>query len=1025
MPEMLEPSEEPQRRSLDVSEWPVVRKVALVLAIPLLLAAVLGGLRVASELSQASAATSAASQVTVLGPAVAYLSAAEDAAMVFRGTEDEKQREAALKEVNAAATRLESSWSQADLSDAQRQQVRALLDETQGLRDGSAYALVGTAFDQLSRLEAEVTLGIAAMTDAGTQTESQIGLVGQLNVGRLAVTQQQLLIIERPDIIPKNELYGYLGVESAAIGNLELLLPDDASVELLRQYNASNNGLLGIGTPDLKGEQPLELYDELTTDLLAEIEGALDAEATASNRTALLTAALTVLALLIAIGLALLVSRLLVRPIQRVRDGALAVAHDQLPETVSRIRAGQPAGKIVPIPVTTHEEMGQLARAVDDLHGTAVRLAQDEAELRTRVADMFVTLSRRNTSLVNQQLHLIERLERDEEDPERLESLFRLDHLASRMRRTAESLVVLADAPTQHSGQTALTVEEVLQAATAGVRDYQRVQLSGAPALRISGSAAPDVVHMFTELIDNALSFSPPTSPVTITTTTPAGLVLVEIADVGLGIETATMTELNTTLRTGAEVTAETARRMGLFVVARLARRHGLTVSLERNAEGGTTVKVFVPKPLLTSTSAPIQDVPEPAVNGVEASIAALTDGVFRRPVETPEVEPDRARRRGRRVRGRVRVGVRDRSSSRSWGRSSSRSATWMTRTTTRSRTSRSWPWSSRSPSSTRTTTRPRTSRTPRSPSSTRTRTRTSRSPWWPSSTRTTRTTTRSRTSRSPRSTPRTRTRSPRPRPRRLRRRSPTAVRRRASTPCRRSSTPTSGFPSGSRVRRRGPPRCRRPCRTADRSPCRAPTPVASEQQPEPEAREVEVIDSDPEPELEPSEALTPAVEVPQTLADETTEAVGDLLAPNGVTSPVAEPLTALDGAAPAYALNGHADDDETPLFRMLRSSWFTNAGDERVWDSGEADAGWQAAGRATDAAPSRLTQSGLPVRDPGNRLVPGGVAKPAPALRRDPEEIRSRLAAHAAGVARGRTIASKQNDHLDQPTETHEDVTQ
>ena len=163
--------------------------------------------------------------------------------------------------------------------------------------------------------------------------------------------------------------------------------------------------------------------------------------------------------------------------------------------------------------------MGQLARAVDDLHGTAVRLAQDEAELRTRVADMFVTLSRRNTSLVNQQLRLIERLERDEEDPERLESLFRLDHLASRMRRTAESLVVLADAPTQHSEQDALSVERRRsRPRPPACSDYQRVQLSGAPALRISGTAAPDVVHLFTELIDNALAFSPPTSPVTVTT---------------------------------------------------------------------------------------------------------------------------------------------------------------------------------------------------------------------------------------------------------------------------------------------------------------------------------------------------------------------------------------------------------------------------------------------------------------------------------------------------------------------------
>jgi hypothetical protein len=141
--------------------------------------------------------------------------------------------------------------------------------------------------------------------------------------------------------------------------------------------------------------------------------------------------------------------------------------------------------------------MGQLARAVDDLHHQAVTLASGEARLRARVGDMFVTLSRRNTSLINQQLALIETLERDEEDPERLESLFRLDHLASRMRRTADSLMVLADAPSG-GGVQGLTVADALQAASAGVQDYQRVQVLGAPGDVLAPGAAADVVHLLT-----------------------------------------------------------------------------------------------------------------------------------------------------------------------------------------------------------------------------------------------------------------------------------------------------------------------------------------------------------------------------------------------------------------------------------------------------------------------------------------------------------------------------------------------
>ncbi len=129
--------------------------------------------------------------------------------------------------------------------------------------------------------------------------------------------------------------------------------------------------------------------------------------------------------------------------------------------------------------------------------------------------------------------------------------------------------------------------------------------------------------------------------------------------------------------------------------------------------------------------------------------------------------------------------------------------------------------------------------------------------------------------------------------------------------------------------------------------------------------------------------------------------------------APVAAPVSALDGDAPAY--DAGEDNDETPMFKMLRSNWFASVDG--------ADAGWRAADLANDAAPSRVSQSGLPVRDPGNRLVPGGVAQEAPRIHRDPEALRARLAAHAAGVARGRTTAPKLDVHAPH-TKTAEDVT-
>ncbi|CAN5557072.1 hypothetical protein BH10ACT10_BH10ACT10_11420 [soil metagenome] len=356
-------------------------------------------------------------------------------------------------------------------------------------------------------------------------------------------------------------------------------------------------------------------------------------------------------ALVAAVLLALLVSLLLLKPIRRVLDGALAVAREQLPDEVARIRAGEEPGEITPIDVSTHEEIGQLARAVDDLHRQAVVLASGEAELRSQVSQMFVTLSRRNTSLINQQLSQIERLERDEEDPKRLESLFQLDHLAARMRRTSDSLLILADAPTASAVVEGLTVIDALQAATSGVQQYQRVHIGTADPVRLSGAAAADMIHLLTELVDNALAFSPPTSSVDLRTTTTSRGVVVEVADAGLGIPADQLMKINHTLTSGGEGTPETARRMGLFVVCRLSQRHGVITTLRGNDAGGTTAVVLLPRAILPDLTAsglpgptevapptlpvvPSTPTPEPAP---ERPLSLVPDAAAR----TPEAQPD------------------------------------------------------------------------------------------------------------------------------------------------------------------------------------------------------------------------------------------------------------------------------------------------------------------------------------------------------------------------------------------------
>ncbi|MBA3782471.1 MAG: HAMP domain-containing protein [Nocardioides sp.] len=637
------PSRHGQSESpLAVSAWPLRRKVALALAVPLLLAATLGGLRVAGDLQASSNSSASATQVTVLRPAVDYLTAAERAMVAAQATTGTSEIDlgGALIDLQKAAAEISEARDTADLTTEQRYQVDVVLDLSRALREGTEDLSPGTWIAQLRQLQSGVTQLITTIVNAQTDPEPRLELLSQTLAGRFSLAMQQALVAtERTGKTGSLELFAELGVEGSAIDRLASALGDsEASLSNLRTENAQRFRTIRTGGSDLGGEQAYTEYDALVSSLLTGIDNQLAASASSAQRSAQVNAGITLGALLLAILLAFLVSRTLLKPIRRVREGALAVANLQLPEAVAKIRAGQDPGAIVPIDVTTHEEIGQLARAVDDMHRQAVHLASGEAQLREQVGEMFVTLSRRNTSLINQQLGLIEKLEKDEEDPRRLESLFRLDHLAARMRRTADSLLILADAPTHTGGEHRLTVGDALQAATSGVQDYQRVHVGSTSSLRLGDDAAADVVHLLTELVDNALSYSSPTTHVTLASTTSPDGVTVEITDSGLGIPEEYLAEINETLRSGGDVTPDTARRMGLFVVSRLAQRHGIVASLRRNAVSGTTATVVLPPSILPDMQhAQSPRTPKPA-REVKAP-APRQDHVV--PAETP-AEPDR-----------------------------------------------------------------------------------------------------------------------------------------------------------------------------------------------------------------------------------------------------------------------------------------------------------------------------------------------------------------------------------------------
>jgi signal transduction histidine kinase len=303
-----------------------------------------------------------------------------------------------------------------------------------------------------------------------------------------------------------------------------------------------------------------------------------------------------------------IIGRSMVRPLRRLRAGALDVATQRLPETVRRMSETDGEGvslDVEPIDVHSSDEIGQVARAFDQVHREALRLAATEAALRGNVNAMFVNLSRRSQSLVERQIKLIDELEQGEQDADRLSSLFRMDHLATRMRRNSENLLVLAGHDAVRHWNQPVAVVDVLRAAVSEIEQYERVTLNVQPGIAVRGQAVSDVVHLTAELVENATSFSAGDTPVSIVGhLLSSGGVLLEIADQGVGMGAEELAHANWRLDNPPAVDVAVSRRMGLFVVARLAARHGIRVRLRSGPSGGLTALVWLPDETVTHESA-------------------------------------------------------------------------------------------------------------------------------------------------------------------------------------------------------------------------------------------------------------------------------------------------------------------------------------------------------------------------------------------------------------------------------------
>jgi signal transduction histidine kinase len=347
--------------------------------------------------------------------------------------------------------------------------------------------------------------------------------------------------------------------------------------------------------------------------------------------------------LMLSIFFAWMVARSMARSLRELRHGALTVAQYGLPQAVARLRDPQLATQASPqqvaaqiaepLPVRSRDEFGQVAEAFNAVHLEAVRTAAEQAQLRSSVSTMFVNLARRSQILVDRLIGHLDRLERGEEDPDRLSELFQLDHLATRMRRNDENLLVLAGADSTRIQREPAPLMDVLRAAQSEVEHYTRIEFGMIDRdVEIGAHSVNDMVHLIAELLDNATAFSPPDSAVVVEARRVGDRAVLLVEDRGIGISPDQMADLNERLANPPVVDVAVSRMMGLVVVARLAARHGVKVELRPARERGTIADLTLPASVL---------VPRALAGRSGVPIAGSRDGAAAaRPDGTPPRSP-------------------------------------------------------------------------------------------------------------------------------------------------------------------------------------------------------------------------------------------------------------------------------------------------------------------------------------------------------------------------------------------------
>lgn len=613
---------------------------------PTLTALVLGGLRAYDELHQADEFGQTTTQVDVATKVTDVIHQLQSermlavAKIITPGDVDlQSALNSQIRQVDQSVADLRESASQLQIDDASSKQRydRGLqrLDTLAALRttvntppysEQAAFTTYTSILDSLNQLGQEVTIAVndRDLLRQGTTLQS-------LSEAKEFESRQDAAM---EIAVMRNGFTGLLldqvrQAQASAAATLNVFKAN-ASTDQLQLFNDTVSG------PDVDGRERLaagalargaegqppgidrnELVADSTgtinkmrtmeSDLLSNLRSSSQALADGATTAAWRDIGIVLVVLIGALILTFLIARIMLRPLRVLRTSALDIAYTRLPETVNRILqdpdpVAASANAVDPVPITSREEIGEVARSFDAVHEQAIKMAAEQALLRENVNGIFVNLSRRSQRLVERQLGVIDRLEADEQDPDHLASLFELDHLATRLRRNGESLLVLSGAGLAKSVPKPVSAADVIGAAVSEIEQYARVEVGVIPEVAVRGLTVHDLVHLLAELLDNATYFSEPETKVSVrAVVTRRRSLAIQVTDRGVGMSEEQVYEVNQRLADPPDLDVSVTRRMGLYVVARLAQRHGIEVRIRENEdiEGGVIARVVVPAELL------------------------------------------------------------------------------------------------------------------------------------------------------------------------------------------------------------------------------------------------------------------------------------------------------------------------------------------------------------------------------------------------------------------------------------------